>query len=166
MRLLFVCIGNTCRSPMAEYMFNHKAMELGWHAGAKSSGLIPPEKLKFTAIHPLTGKVLEELGIASSDHKPKLTTKALITWASHVLALDTKVRKELMEKGLWDFSKCHMLLEFTGILSPKSVPDPLGGNLEDFRACRQTLSYAIGNIFKSLYDAENPEPPDDDPRAA
>ena len=44
-RVLFVCTGNTCRSPMAELIFNTKAREKGINAQAQSAGLCTIEGL-------------------------------------------------------------------------------------------------------------------------
>ncbi len=57
-RVLFICVGNTCRSQMAEAMVNSKYRE-SWEAF--SGGLRPGEK-----VNPLATKVLAEIGI---DHK-------------------------------------------------------------------------------------------------
>ena len=76
--VLFICLGNMCRSPMAEYFFNRytKISE------AKSAGLAASwesEEVK---------KVMKEKGIDMGAHKVKQLDEYLIDWADIVVCSD------------------------------------------------------------------------------
>ena len=74
MRVLFVCIGNSGRSVMAERLFRRAAD--GRHearsAGAAASG---------TAAEPTVVEALRELGIDASDHVPRQLDDGALAWA-------------------------------------------------------------------------------------
>jgi arsenate reductase len=63
MRVLFVCLGNSCRSQMAEG-FARAYGQGAWQA--ESAGLLPA-----TVISPLTREVMEEKKISLEEHFPK-----------------------------------------------------------------------------------------------
>jgi arsenate reductase len=71
--ILFVCSGNTCRSQMAEAIFNHFAPQ-GWEA--VSAGSSPGSQ-----VHPLAVKALYEIDIDHSQACPKGLTEDMIVQA-------------------------------------------------------------------------------------
>lgn len=78
-QVLFICVGNSCRSQMAEAVFNHHAPR-GWKA--ISAGTKPASR-----VHPLALRVLAELGIDHSDGRPKLLTDGMAEQADRVVAV-------------------------------------------------------------------------------
>ena len=80
--VLFICVGNTCRSQMAEALFNHYAPKV-WKA--ISAGTEPGRE-----VHPLALKALKEAGIDHSQGKPKPLTSDMIARASRVIAVCTE----------------------------------------------------------------------------
>jgi arsenate reductase len=64
-KILFVCIENSCRSQMAEALFNSMTKD----AIAESAGIKPVEKVDKMAV-----KVMKEIGIDISNKKPKMLT--------------------------------------------------------------------------------------------
>jgi arsenate reductase (thioredoxin) len=79
MRFLFVCIGNSGRSVMAERIFQQLAV--GSHQ-ARSAGSEPR-----TAPHPQVVEALCEIGIDASDHVPRKLDAEALEWAD--LAVST-----------------------------------------------------------------------------
>lgn len=122
-RVLFLCIGNICRSPMAQAMaLKYGAEELE----ASSAGFHPQ-----TSNHPFTRSVLAEKNIDLGDHLPRqfrdldLTRFDLIVNISGTpLAADIGVPVED-----WD------------------VEDPYGGSEDDFRAARETLEMLVMRLI-------------------
>ena len=76
--VLFICVGNTCRSQMAEALFNHYAPE-GWTT--ISAGTQPGKE-----VHPLALKALKEIGIEHQG-RPKPLTGDMLDKASVIVAV-------------------------------------------------------------------------------
>ena len=78
MNVLFVCVGNSGRSVMAERIFRRDAH--GRH-GARSAGSNPG-----AAAHPQVLEALDEIGIDASDHHPRKLDGDAVAWADVVVA--------------------------------------------------------------------------------
>lgn len=77
-RVLFVCVGNTGRSVMAERLLRRMA---GDHYEAASAGSNPGDR-----IEPGVLEALAELGIDASDHVPRRLDDEAVAWAEVVVA--------------------------------------------------------------------------------
>ena len=131
-RVLFVCLGNICRSPMAEALFQHYVQQEGldahivadscgtgnWHVGE------PP--------CPGTRRVLARHGISYRGRARQITRED-IREADYVIAMDRDNVADLLwldKDGHLD-GKLHLLMEFAPEGSPEEVPDPYyEGNFE------------------------------------
>src|SRR5689334_23246536 len=78
-RVLFVCVGNTGRSVMAERLFRSAAA--GRHQ-ARSAGARPGRRIEPAVLH-----ALAEVGIDASDHVPRGLDDAALAWADVVVAV-------------------------------------------------------------------------------
>ena len=76
--VLFVCIGNSGRSQMAEAFFN----KLSKTSKAISAGTRPDDN-----IHPYTIQVMKEVGVDVSKQKPKLLTREMIERADKIITM-------------------------------------------------------------------------------
>ena len=73
-KVLFVCSGNTCRSPMAQAVFNKLAKERNIDAAAFSAGLYTQDALPYS---PNTLEVLRENDIALTGSSKQITKEML-----------------------------------------------------------------------------------------
>lgn len=120
-RVLFVCLGNICRSPMAEAVFRRLVDEAGlsdqidaasagtdgWHAGE------PP--------HPGTLRILEQNHISIGRKKAHQLTRSDVKDFDYIIAMD----QENAEDVLALFGKrIPRLLEFVPGSTIQDVPDP------------------------------------------
>ncbi len=78
MNVLFVCVGNSGRSLMAERLLRR---ESGDRHAARSAGSNPG-----VAAHPQVLEALREIGIDASDHRPRKLDDALVDWADVIVA--------------------------------------------------------------------------------
>src|SRR5262245_16748985 len=108
MNVLFVCVGNSGRSVMAERLFARAA---GGRHAARSAGVDPRE----TGTEPAVAQALREVGIDASDHVPSELGDADLAWADVVVAA--------CDVGCVP-GKCY---------ESWSLPDPHGRRVEDVR---------------------------------
>ena len=76
--VLFVCIGNSGRSVMAERLFRRAA---GGHHGARSAGAQPDPPVDPTVV-----EALREVGVEAADHVPRKLDDDALEWADVVVA--------------------------------------------------------------------------------
>ena len=142
-KVLFVCTGNTCRSPMAEYCL--KWLSRG-EIPAVSAGLyaFDGEAMSENSLSALAGK-----GIDGSSFRSRSVTFDLVDSAALILTMTASHRAELLIRFPEAAEKCHTLLEISG---GGDVPDPFGRTPEVYR---QTLEVICRNVEKWLETFNN-----------
>jgi protein-tyrosine-phosphatase len=110
MNLLFICTGNTCRSPMAEGYFNFVARKLGIDAAGKSAGIVANDGQHASDYSVRAMRELFDIDI--SGHKAKSVTVAGMQSADYVITM-TKSHK-LVLRGMFPEheDKIFILSEF------------------------------------------------------
>ena len=129
-RVLFVCIGNSCRSPMAEAIAN---AEHGDVFEASSAGLTPA-----SIVQPQTYQTLAEIGVElAADKKPIALKKA--DWQAADLLVNMS--------GMGVLS---VIPKFQGMNLIWEVPDPMGRPLEVYRSSRDLIRSLIERLADKL----------------
>jgi protein arginine phosphatase len=103
-RFLFVCTGNTCRSPLAEALLKEKRSDIE----VKSAGV---SALPGMSASEGTLEVLAEKGI-SLNHTSKLVSNDLMNWADVVLSLTESHKATLIKQFPSFVDKIHILKEY------------------------------------------------------
>lgn len=129
--VLFVCTGNTCRSPMAEGIF--KKLYSG-KAEASSAGMAaetgaPPSRNAVLA--------MEENDIDISGHRARQITIQMIDEADLVLTMTEGHKAALVRAVPQCKDKIMTLAEWAE--SDEEITDPYGGDLERYRLCRNSI---------------------------
>lgn len=142
MKYLFVCTGNTCRSPMAEGIFNKIAKERGSEDEAGSAGIFASEGSEASRN---SVDALRETGIDISGHKSRGITPDMLAEYDEILTM-TKAHADALKSALPQFGyKIRTLSEAAG--EDGEIPDPFGGDLEAYRACRGEIKRLIEKLW-------------------
>lgn len=128
--VLFVCLGNICRSPMAEAVFQKLVVDAGlteqikvdsagtggWHVGEKA--------------HRGTRQVLQKHDINYNGRARQVTAVDMSNPADYIVAMDSSNYRDL-EDRYGHHPRLYRLLDFARNTSAKDVPDPYySGNFE------------------------------------
>ncbi|GBF11802.1 low molecular weight protein arginine phosphatase [Tepidibacillus infernus] len=133
MNVLFVCTGNTCRSPMAEKILKKIATDEGLELAVKSAGILAIEDLPASE-HART--VMQEYGV-EDDHSAKKVTRKLLKWADLVFTM-TEGHKQVLVEQYPEFIEKIKMLKESGDIS-----DPFGNDLEVYRETAKEIEAAI-----------------------
>ena len=137
-RLLFVCTGNTCRSPMAQAIAERALERRGWDgveirsAGVSASpGGEASEGARVAA---------ESGGLGLEGHRATPLDTEVVAWASLILTMGPHHADAA--EALGGRGKVWMLSDFSeGGDDPGGldVPDPFGGDAQAYRDCLEAL---------------------------
>ncbi|MFT9849144.1 low molecular weight protein arginine phosphatase [Aneurinibacillus sp. REN35] len=108
MRILFVCTGNTCRSPMAEKLFKKIAADKGIKAEAKSAGLFASAG---SAASGHAAAILERKGI-TEKHMSQTVTDELLDWADLIITMTQSHKNTLLQQFPDCQEKVYTLKEY------------------------------------------------------
>ena len=144
--ILFVCGGNTCRSPMAvglaRTLFGPQVAVASAGVDAMLGGRAAANAVR----------AMREVGIDISSHRPRDISVVPIHEYDYIVAMDPAVAKHLEEAGLVDGRS----------LIVWNVEDPFRGDLARYR----TTARAIGTLLTSLGRSLGLTSGDDSPGAA
>lgn len=146
MRILFVCTGNTCRSPMAEAILKNKAIE---GIEVKSAGVFAVDGSPASS-HART--VLGENNIPE-EHRSTLLSEAEINWATHIFTMTVGHKASVLAYFPQAANKTYTIKEFAAVEDSfigQDVVDPFGGPLELYRQTFAEIESTIDKIINRL----------------
>ena len=146
--ILFVCTGNTCRSPMAQAIFNEMAMRVGIAGDfcADSAGLYVSVNSKEPALN--AQKIMKEkFDIDISEYKPKNITAEILENTDLVLCMEQGMSSLLKSLNIQKL-EIDTLGNYSG--ATQDVLDPYGGDEDMYYACAQNIKELIEKLMDKL----------------
>ena len=129
--ILFACIGNSCRSQMAEGITKH--LSEGKIISVHSAG-IKPEK----NVTPFAVQVMKEIGIDISHQEPKIITVDMLNASKHFVSMGCGVQEA-----------CPVPIRVPNI-EDWDIEDPWGKDIQFFRKTRDIIKEKVENLLKKL----------------
>ena len=148
-KLIFVCTGNTCRSPMAEGLLSHLlGPDCGWDissAGVCAANGWPPSENAVAA--------LREKGIDISRQRSKTLTPDLIEAADLLVTMTRGHRDAILAVSPESAGKVFLLKSFGIAQCAADIYDPVGEALDVYRRVRDEIDAALPDLI--LYMKED-----------
>ncbi len=160
-RVLFVCMGNICRSPMAEGIFRAQASRTGLldvkdGIGTDSAGTtgyhrgLPPD--------PRAISLLQRSGIDISGQAARPVTVDDFNRFTYIVAMDRDnlhfLEKLASDKSITDpanaLSRLSLMLSHSALPGPDEVPDPYYGNDTGFVRCQSLIETATQGLLDKI----------------
>lgn len=122
-RVLFVCLGNICRSPMAEAIFQRLVDDAGLSQRIEVDSAGTSAYHVGELAHPGTRRVLSRHGIAYDGRARQLAPGDASNSRTYFIAMDAE-NAEVLRDRFGDLPHVHRLLDFATHTPVHDVPDP------------------------------------------
>lgn len=153
-RILFVCLGNICRSPTAEAVFTQQLRETelateitvdscgtgAWHVGHS-----PDQR---------TIEAAAKRGYDLTELRARKLVAEDFKRFDYILAMDTRNLADILKKAPSDFpGKIQLFLDYAPESNVIEVPDPYYGGDQGFERVLDLVEYASQGLLKALKNA-------------
>ena len=149
MKVLFVCSGNICRSPMAADYFRHRAAHSGLsHVLVDSAGTL---NIVGAPAAPESIAVMREIGVGLTAHRSKGVNATLLGTSDIVVVMSRGHLDQLAERHAGEGGRRLLLRAFENGTSPDpnagEVPDPIGRPLKEYRQLVPLITKCVDHLI-------------------
>jgi len=152
--VLFVCLGNICRSPLAEVMLKSDLRKAGIKkVNVSSAGTGAFEGGRASSGSAITAK---RMGLTLARFRSKPLTQTRVRRADLILTMTDSQKREIQARWPEDSDKVFTLSEYSGT-GEGDVRDPVGGPLSAYYRCGDRLLAEIKRLIPRLSKAVRPK---------
>jgi protein-tyrosine phosphatase len=150
MKVLFVCLGNICRSPLAEAVFNHKITQLNLQHRISADSCGTGDYHIGDQPDPRTIKTAEKNGVEIWHPARQLSVQDLTAF-DYLFAMDEQNKRGILR--LPDAGKHAHKIKLMREFDPQGqgdVPDPYYGTMHDFQFVFEMLDRTLDVFIESI----------------
>jgi protein-tyrosine phosphatase len=156
MKILMVCLGNICRSPLAQGILEHKAKQAGlnWEVDSAGTG----DWHVGEAPHKLSQKVAKLNGVDICEQCARQFKKTDMLEFDRIYVMDNSNYKDVREMSgeLWNDSKVDLFLNELYPGKNMDVPDPWYGEEDGYHEVYKLIEHTCDAIIrKAKAESEN-----------
>lgn len=148
-RILFICLGNTARSPVAEYIAKDYCKKMNLELQIQSAGFINA----FSYMQPKSRKYLDSKGIDHSDFRPQLINRRLLEKQDLILTMEESHKDEILSNynNIEELEKkVHTLREFNGESKDLDIIDPYYTSNETYNNVMKLIHINIKEAVQKI----------------
>ena len=149
--ILFVCAGNTARSPTAEYLAKYYAKKYNVNLQFDSCGFFNA----FSYMQPESREYLELKGIKSSDFRPKILNKTLLEKQDLIITMEQSQSNDIIRNypQISDIDKkTFTLKEFNEDTGDLDIIDPYYTSQTVYKKVLKTIDNNIEKMIKKIIE--------------
>lgn len=143
MNILFVCTGNTCRSPIAEALLKSQKID---GMEVRSAGIYAMNGGRISR----NGQLVLEQEMIPFTHATASVDEALVDWADLILTMTASHKHAIILGFPHAISKVYMYKEFVTPEDVRDVSDPYGGDLFTYESTFRELQVLTDELVKKL----------------
>lgn len=148
--LLFVCTGNTCRSPTAEALAREEGRRRGLDVACRSAGVAASGGGASAG----AVRAARKVGLDLSGHTSTQLGRELVDWADLILCMGESHRWQVADRGGGE--KARLVTDFLPEDDPRRgrpVLDPVGGETDVYRQTLEVLRASIAGLMDAVEEA-------------
>jgi protein-tyrosine phosphatase len=148
-QILFVCLGNICRSPFAEGLFTKLAGQYRLDGMvAQSAGLIA---LPGNSATHMAQRVAAEHDVDLTAHSAQPVSEDLVSWSDLILVMEKSHSDSIVAQFPEETGKIQLIRHYARYGSKKrGIADPYGLDYEAYRFCFVDIEDAVSGLVAYL----------------